>query len=278
MNAKDRMIVETFRKERPDFVALGDVVHERLRTLVKDAGIEVLGIEHRVKAEDSLAGKLARRGDYYQSLEDLTDLLGARVICFFADDVDQIGKLVEKNFSIDWEKSSDKRALIKADTFGYLFLHYICALPEGEDFPDALRGKRFEIQVRTNLQHTWAAISHDLGYKSEFGVPRVVAREFARIAGLLEIADDEFVRVRDGMREYTDEIRRKITENRADDVLIDLISLREFLSRNTRMKAFTGELAALCGAEVDEISPESYVEQLRWLGKKTLGDLQRMLE
>ena len=29
---------------------------------------------------------------------------------------------------------------------------------------------------------------------------------------------------------------------------------------------------------MDEISPESYVEQLRWLGKKTLGDLQRMLE
>ena len=30
MNIKDRMIIEEFRKERPNFVALGDVVHEKL--------------------------------------------------------------------------------------------------------------------------------------------------------------------------------------------------------------------------------------------------------
>lgn len=40
------------------------------------------------------------------------------MICFFADDVDKIGKLVEETFIIDWENSSDKRALLKADSFG----------------------------------------------------------------------------------------------------------------------------------------------------------------
>lgn len=118
MNIKDRMIIEEFRKERPNFVALGDVVHEKLTELVKDAGIEMLGIEHRVKTENSLAGKLARKGDKYLHLDDLTDILGARMICFFADDVDKIGKLVEEAFIIDWENSSDKRALLKADSFG----------------------------------------------------------------------------------------------------------------------------------------------------------------
>lgn len=200
------------------------------------------------------------------------------MICFFADDVDKIGKLVEQAFIIDWENSSDKRALLKADSFGYLSLHYICSLPTGAGYPEELCGKRFEIQIRTNLQHTWSAINHDMGYKSEFSVPRVMAREVARIAGLLEIADDEFVRVRDGMKAYTDEIRRKITENCADDVLIDLISLREFLERNCRMREFTAQLAAICGAELDPISPEGYIEQLHWLGKQTLGDLQNMLE
>lgn len=128
------------------------------------------------------------------------------------------------------------------------------------------------------MQHTWASISHDLGYKSEFGVPRVVAREFARVAGLLEIADDEFVRVRDGMKAYADDIRQRITENRADDVLIDLISLREFLQRNGLMRAFTQALTDICGSEIDEISPEPYLAQLSWLGMKTLGDLQQLLE
>ena len=46
----------------------------------------------------------------------------------FEDEVDVIRKLVEKAFVIDWENSSDKRALIKADTFGYLSaLHLLSA-------------------------------------------------------------------------------------------------------------------------------------------------------
>ena len=36
------------------------------------------------------------------------------------DEIDKIGKKVEETFVIDRELSSDKRALIKEDTFGYL--------------------------------------------------------------------------------------------------------------------------------------------------------------
>ena len=60
-------------------------------------------------------------------------------------------------------------------------------------------------------------------------MPRAVTREFARLAGLLEIADNEFVRVRDDMNRYTEETKRKIIENDADDVLIDMISLDEYM-------------------------------------------------
>jgi len=278
MNAKDRMILAEFREQRPAFVKLGDTVHGLLAELVKKSGIDLLSIEHRVKAEDSLKGKLERKGDRYHSLDDLTDILGARVICFFNDDVDAVGKLLEETFVIDWENSADKRAEIKADTFGYLSLHYICSLAPDSGYPAEICGKKFEIQVRTVLQHAWAAINHDMGYKSEFGVPRIVVREFSRVAGLLEIADDEFVRIRKRMGEYVSDIRCKITENRAEDVRIDALSLKEYVSRNVRMREFLQQLAAICGAEIQEIDPESYLEQLHWLGKKTLGDLQRMME
>ena len=278
MNLKNRLILEDYRKQRDDFVKLGDVVHDMLKDIVDELKITVLGIEHRVKAEKSLAGKLERNGDWYSTLEDLTDILGARVICFFADEIDKIGKKVEETFVIDWENSSDKRALIKADTFGYLSLHYICSLPFGEKWPDAICGKKFEIQIRTTLQHTWAAINHDLGYKSEFGVPRAVAREFSRLAGLLEIADDEFVRVRNDMHAYTEEIRQKIIDNQADDVHIDMISLNEYVKRNGKMQAFLSELAKISHAEISEIDPEGYIVQLNFLGKESLGDLQQMME
>lgn len=278
MNLKDRIILEDYRKQRDSFVKLGDVVHDMLRNIVDELGIAVLGIEHRVKAEKSLAGKLERNGDWYSTLEDLTDILGARVICFFSDEIDKIGKKVEEAFVIDWENSSDKRALIKADSFGYLSLHYICSLPFGDKWPDEICGKKFEIQIRTTLQHTWAAINHDLGYKSEFGVPRTVAREFSRIAGLLEIADDEFVRVRDNMKTYTEEIRKKIIDNKADDVHIDMISLNEYVKRNGKMQELISEIAEISHAEISEIDPESYIVQLKFLGKETLGDLQKMME
>lgn len=278
MNLKNRIILEDYRKSRADFIALGEVVNEILHKITNDSKIPIFGIEHRVKSENSLAGKLERSGDWYQSFDELTDILGARIICFFNDDVDKIGAIIEKTFEIDRKNSSDKRALIKADSFGYLSLHYTCTLPYGAGYPDSLCGKRFEIQIRTILQHTWAAINHDLGYKSEFGVPREYARELSRLAGLLEIADDEFIRVRDGMKEYTANIRRKIAENCADDVAINTISLSEFILRNKRMQELLTQIAGIGGAEIQEINSDNYIEQLAWFGIQTLGGLQNMLE
>ena len=185
---------------------------------------------------------------------------------------------MEQTFVIDWDKSSDKRALMKADSFGYLSLHYICSVPQGGDCPEEMYHKRFEIQIRTMLQHAWSDINHDLGYKSQFGVPRAVTREFARLAGLLEIADNEFVRVRDDMNRYTEETKRKIIENDADDVLIDMISLDEYMRSNGQMRDFINRLAAIENSEINEINPEAYIPQLKWLKIETIGDLARMLE
>lgn len=278
MNLINRLILEEYRRQRDDFVQLGDTAHAMLEEICEEARIEPFGIEHRVKREKSLAGKLERAGGWYSSLEDLTDILGTRIICFFSDDIDKIGKLVEKRFVIDWENSSDKRKLIRADSFGYLSMHYICSLPFDAGYPDQICGKKFEIQIRTVLQHAWAAIEHDLGYKSEFGVPRSVIREFSRIAGLLEIADDEFVRTRDHMRDYTENVRQKIIENKADDVHIDSISLNEYVKRNTKMQALLKEISEIANAEISEIDAEGYIVQLKFLGKETLGDVQKMME
>ena len=275
MNLKDRMILDEYRRQRQDFVKLGDIASSLLRQKLTEAQIDTLAVDHRVKQEASLVGKLERKSDKYRSLKDLTDILGMRVICFFGDDVDRVGKVIEELFVVDWENSVDKRAIIKANSFGYLSLHYICSLPEGPMYPPEMCSRKFEIQVRTILQHTWASIEHDMGYKSEFGIPRIAVRQFARIAGLLELADDEFVRVRDAVHTYTEDIRQRIASDDADDVLIDGVSLQEYVLRNKKMRGFLGELAAICGSEISEINPESYIEQLHWLGKKTLGDLEQ---
>jgi len=280
MNLKCRMIMEEYREQRPNFLELESVVTSILRDITsRNETMYILAIEHRVKEEKSLAGKLELKGDKYSSLADITDILGCRIICFFADDVDNIAKAIEEKFDIDWDNSVDKRAVIGAETFGYLSLHYICSLPFGKGYPDNICGKKFEIQIRTTLQHTWAVIDHDLGYKSEFGIPRAVKRGFAHVAGLLEVADEKFVNLRDKIFAYGDEVREKIANDEADSLHIDAVSINEYMKRNKQMRAFLQSLADLCeNCEINDISADIYIEQLKFLGVTTLGELSALLE
>lgn len=83
-----------------------------------------------------------------------------------------------------------------------------------------------EIQIRSILQHAWAEIEHDLGYKST--VPSPVRRRFSRLAGLLELADEEFIRIKQELLEYEEGLSKQIKES-PEDVKIDKLSLKQFL-------------------------------------------------
>lgn len=279
MDLKCKMIMDEYREQKADFTLLGDTVHHLLADKLKEHNISPLAIEHRVKKEDSLAGKLELKGEKYATLADITDIMGARIVCFFSDEIDEIAKIVEDLFDIDWDNSVDKRALIKPDTFGYLSLHYICSLPFGKEYPDNICGKKFEIQIRTTLQHTWAVINHDLGYKTNFGVPREVTRGFSRIAGLLEIADEQFVKIRDDIEVYENNVRACIANDQVEGFSIDNITLNEYIKLNKNMLSFLQELSAMSGdAEISYITAEPYIEQLAFLGVHTLGELSAMID
>ena len=101
---------------------------DKLREAVEGSGIEINSMESRIKAERSLAGKLQRKGDKYQSLSDITDILGVRMIMFYNEDVDRIASIAESMFDIDWPNSVDKRKMHQFDSFGYNSLHYICSI------------------------------------------------------------------------------------------------------------------------------------------------------
>ncbi|MBR1471176.1 MAG: hypothetical protein IJ600_05990 [Lachnospiraceae bacterium] len=238
----------------------------------------VMQVAHRIKTRESVLGKLHKKPEKYTTVSMMTDIVGFRVICYFADQVDLIAAELAAHLQVDWERSTDKRAMIAPDAFGYLSLHYICLLPGDQEYPDALSDLPFEIQIRSVLQHTWAEIEHDLGYKTRFGVPRDVRREFSRVAGLLELADEAFLHIKSRITEYQKEVYERITNDRADDLHLDLVSLKEYMKRSHGMVHLLTEISLISGARILDTDPEDYLEQLDYLNVHTLGDLNRLLE
>ena len=261
-------ILEEYREAVPELERLKEAVLKTLREALDRNGLIVTAVEGRVKTEQSLAGKLALKGAKYATLSDITDLVGARIITFYTDDVDRIASMAEQLFEIDWNNSVDKRKLHELDSFGYSSLHYICRLP-GFKFP-------FELQLRTTLQHAWAAINHDTGYKSGIEIPREYMRRMNRLAGILEMADDEFSRIRSEITDYRRRVQTLVQNGKLDDVLLDGDTFRSYIQARP-LDALNKRIAAINQAEIQEAPLIRYLRVLLALQCKTLGDVDRLI-
>lgn len=65
----------------------------------------------------------------------------------------------------------------------------------------------YKVQVRTALEHVWAEIEHDRGYKLGGKLPSHLNRRFKLLSGLLESADLEFNRLTVEIEEYAENIK-----------------------------------------------------------------------
>lgn len=274
------MMLEEYAQLRPALERMQKWAFAQIKNAVEKAGLMVTACESRVKTEDSLAGKLELKGAKYALLSDITDLVGIRVITLYSADVDKIAALVETLFRVDWEQSVDKRKSHNLDSFGYNSLHYICQIPAGayED-PECpeITGFRFEVQMRTTLQHIWAAIYHDTGYKSDVEVPKEYLRNLNRLAGMLELADDEFSRIRIGITDYRRKVQRMVSSGHFEDVPLDGDAFRSYLALHP-FDRLNHSIAAVNQAEIHEISLFPYLEVLHYIGYSTLGDVEKMLK
>lgn len=279
LNPHEEMLLETYRSQKHLFIRMKDVVSDELNKVIKQSGIELNAMEIRIKAEDSLAGKLHRKGSKYNSLMDITDILGARIITFYNEDVDRIASIAESLFEIDWPNSVDKRKMHEFDSFGYNSLHYICRIPRtlfyDPEHPE-INEIRFELQMRTALQHVWSAIQHDIGYKTDIETPTEYHRQLSRLAGMLEMADDEFSRIRNSVSDYRRRAMLLVQSGHLEEVPLDGDTFRSYLALNPFEK-LNRKIAAINQAEIHEASYDPYLKVLRDLGMKTLRDVERLM-
>ena len=264
----------------PVYTQMADIIPEKLKGFFNDAGIIVAAVEHRVKARESLAGKLKLKGGKYRDIFDITDLVGIRVITFYIDDVDKVASVLERLFDIDWENSIDKRKAHEIDSFGYLSLHYICSIPESAytdpEHPEVNK-IRFEVQMRTVLQHAWANMNHDTGYKSGVEIPRVYMRDMSRLAGMLEMVDDEFSRIRRELTDYRRNVQNLVASGNLKEVMLDGDSFRSFLQIGP-FDRLNKRIASMNQAEIQPVDLSKFLPVFKAMGFKTLGDIAALIK
>ena len=273
-------LLEQYNHLLPVYTQMEKVIPERLKGIFDDAGIIVAALEHRVKTEKSLAGKLKLKGGKYKDIFDITDLVGIRVITFYIDDVDKVASIVERLFDVDWENSIDKRKAHEIDSFGYLSLHYICRIPESvysdPEYPE-LNRIRFEVQMRTVLQHAWANMNHDTGYKSGVEIPKVYLRNLSRLAGMLELVDDEFSRIRRELSDYRRNVQKLVASGNLEEVQLDGDSFKSYLQIGP-FDRLSERIASINQAEIQPMDLSNFLPLFKAMGFKTLGDIAKLVK
>ncbi|MCM1500959.1 MAG: hypothetical protein NC124_21075 [Clostridium sp.] len=274
-------IMDQYQKRHTIYQNFAGEVEHQLKRILSEENISYNAITCRLKDEESLSGKIDRKGDKYSCLEDLTDIAGVRVITYYSDDVDKVADIVEREFFVDRENSIDKREALEPDRFGYCSVHYVVGMSEERlklrEY-QSFSGLKCEIQIRSVLQHAWAEIEHDLGYKNPVALPKKIRRNFSRLAGLLEIADKEFEEIRRFLLSYEEETTKTLrSESEDEDVEIDAILLDKLTEINTDIIEINSQIEAIIGIKFDDdIQPSDYegsIKKLHWFGIHTLSQL-----
>lgn len=276
-------ILEEYDSSKNILDTLDRTVLALVRTLLNQRGVRVHQVQNRIKDRSSLEKKISRKGNKYKDLNEITDIVGIRIITYFDDEVDQIASMIEEEFDIDKKNSIDKRQ-VDNDKFGYRSLHYVASLKKDRiRLPEyASCGERkVEFQIRTILQHSWAEIEHDLGYKGEFEIPSTAKRTFYRVAALLEQADIEFVKLKSTIKDYEKNINLSIEEN-PNEIEVNKASLVSFLTKNENVIRIENEIALfkndayITEGGIDLLINDLLITKLKYLDVDTIEKVENL--
>ena len=280
MDSHIELLLSQYLENLPTYKELSRIVLEKLNDFAADFGSKINSVEGRIKALDSLTHKLELKGSKYKSIFDVTDIVGARIVTFYSTDIDKFAAKVEQTFNVDWDNSQDKRKIYSVNQFGYMSVHYICTLPkelhEDEKYP-LLNEIKFEIQLRSVLQHAWASIEHDTGYKSDVEIPNEYLRSLNRLASLLELADQSFCDLRDSLEDYRRRIKQVVSNGKFDEIELNGDTFNIYIEKGG-FQRLNKKIATINNMEIQEVSLNDFLQVFKTFGFKTLKDLDDFIK
>lgn len=272
--------LEDFEKDRDHYLSGEKKFRQLIEGLLTDKEISLpVAIESRTKDIESLRKKVSYKD--YTDISQITDLIGLRIICYYRDDVDRIATIIEQEFAIDGQNSINKTKLSEEQNqFGYQSVHYICTL--SSDRQQLTEWKKyasikFELQIRSLLQHVWALFQHKLNYKSEIAIPQAVHREFLQMCALLEVSDKTYMQLRDKIYTIQQEAAKKIT-NRQLDQALNLETLAKYLESEpiAQLKQHAIDSGYTLNEDTDYHSASSTLNLLKFLSVAEITTLKEL--
>ena len=266
-------IWDEYHELAPQLERLKTTISGLIKTGLRKANINILHFQIRLKTLESIMGKIERK-NYSNPMDEITDLVGARAILYLESDIELAENVMRELFEIDEDNSTNRLQTESPDSVGYRSLHIVASLGEArEQFPEylGLGGIKFEIQLRTALQHAWAEIEHKQNYKSQTSLPPKLQRRLLLIAGTLESIDREFSEIVKQAKNYANSL--EIGDPVTQDDPISTVAVKAIFSRivkKARVKRYVGyDLPANYLSNV--------VVLLDRFGIKTVGDLEELL-
>lgn len=258
---------------QPTYERLAATIRSILDQLLSARSIDFLAVTSRTKSFRSFADKLKRKS-YKDPATEVTDLAGIRVVTYLESDVQRVAALSREIFRVDESHTVDKAAELAVDRLGYRSVHLICSLGRKRDvLPEysEFKGLRFEIQIRSVLQHAWAQIEHDRSYKFGGVLPDELKRRLNLAAGSLESVDREFDKIAAEIDEYAAKIGKQAAGGDLD-IPINSPSMWTFL------KLRGAKLRKTKFAPSKEIHGHAdLIKELRAFGVRTLAALDQLL-
>lgn len=189
-------LVEPYKEAMTRLEVRMNGLNEDYRKKYRDYPIH--NIQARIKSRKSIEQKLYHRGhevSAYSAKDNLTDIAGIRVICYFMEDIYTIVSMVKSQTDLIIVKETDYIANPKPS--GYKSYHMVLGMPVYR--LDGMQYYPVEIQFRTLSMDLWASMEHRICYKGQTPEETSVAFKDYSI---------ELYELERSMKQHLDEIRK----------------------------------------------------------------------
>lgn len=220
---KDR-VMRFYARYGPELDQIKELLAIKIRQLALAYTInnqlprEAVTVTARVKSAESLIRKLERSDwpQFYYPTEVVKDLVGGRIVCWFLDDCYGLLKFIRtsNHFKVHDDSHFPIRDYIRdPQSAGYRAIHVFAVITYdsvqrkgGVDAGVVPQDILCEIQVRTQLQHAWADITHEFFYKArDAGINSSDYESFlADLSERLAVEDKSFMKFRNVYQKMAD--------------------------------------------------------------------------